>query len=90
MKQSTYLSNFTVILPANKLSQTDLNTWIKNCHIKAEGLKPQSTYSENDLNTLSKLFDRYAVKETQIAYRYLETSDSSVDRNRFDLQLILF
>lgn len=76
-----YLSNFKIILPKNKHTQTDINAWIKESHIKAERLNPNSTYTDQDLEVLSKLFDRYAIKETQIGYRYLETSDAA---NKFE------
>lgn len=76
---STYLSHFEVILPQNKHPQAVLNEWVKQSHVKAEKLNPFSTYSDEDLEMLSKLFDRYAVKETQISQRYLETSDASIN-----------
>ena len=78
-KTYTYLSNFQKTLPANRHDQKDLIQWISHCHTKAEGLKPDSTYSEKDLTVLGKLFERYAVKETQISQRYLETNDGRTE-----------
>lgn len=75
MKTQTYLSDFKVILPENKFNQSELIPWISHCHTKAEKCLKTSEYSEKDLLALGKLFDRYAVKETQIKTRYLETKD---------------
>jgi predicted naringenin-chalcone synthase len=73
----TYLSNFEVIFPKNRHYQAELNVWVKETHIKAEKLNPNAAYTEKDFENLSKLFDRYTVKETQIGHRYLETSDAT-------------
>lgn len=75
----TYLSNFVKTLPANRHDQKDLIRWINHCHLQAETVKPDSTYSEKDLSVLAKLFERYAVKDTQISQRYLETNDGRTE-----------
>ena len=72
----TYLSNFQKTLPPNRFAQGDLISWIGYCHAQAEKLKPDTTYTEKDYALMSKLFERYAVKATQISQRYLETNDS--------------
>lgn len=74
-KTFTYLSNFEKTLPAHRLAQNDLIAWITNCHIQSERLNRKTTYNEKDLGVMTKIIDRYAVKDTQISQRYFETND---------------
>jgi predicted naringenin-chalcone synthase len=71
----TYLSNFQKTLPPHRFTQGELIRWINHSHAQAEKLKPGTTYSEKDFTLMTKFFERYAVKETQISQRYLEISD---------------
>lgn len=75
-KLYTYLSDFEIFYPKHVFKQTDLLKWTSNCHMTAEKLNPKTTYNQESLITLEKLFDRYAVKENQINQRYLECSDA--------------
>jgi len=77
-KTYTYLSNFEKTLPTHLFKQSDLIRWTNHCHTQAEKLKPASDYTEKDLAVMTKIFERYAVKETQISQRYLETSDGLI------------
>ncbi len=78
IEQYTYLSNFEIFYPKHCFAQSDLLKWTSNCHMTAEKLNPNTTYNQDSLITLEKLFDRYAVKENQINQRYLECSDASL------------
>lgn len=85
MATPTYLSNFEVILPKNRTKQSELNAWIRDAHVKAEKLNTSSPSSEEERLKLAKLFDRYAIKDNQIAERYLETSDMQVNNEKAEI-----
>ena len=78
IEQYTYLSDFEIFYPKHRFNQSDLLKWTSNCHKTAEKLNPKTTYNQDSLITLEKLFDRYAVKENQISQRYLECADASL------------
>ncbi len=72
--KNIYLNQFTVVKPPHRIAQNELLQWLIQSHIKAEKLKTPDL-KEDDSNLLKKLFERYAVKETQISQRYFECPD---------------
>ncbi len=73
--KDVYLNQFEVIKPPYMVEQSSLTEWIARCHMAAE-----AAVGAGDSSIL-KLFQRYAVKETQIATRYFENED--VKKNDF-------
>lgn len=70
---SVFLNEFHIEMPKNRVKQDDLLTWIIKCHQLAES---NSNTSESiDAALIEKLFQRYAVKSSQISQRYLESDD---------------
>lgn len=70
---SVFLNQFHVEMPKNCVKQDDLLSWIIKCHQLAEA---NSSKSEPiDAALIEKLFQRYAVKSSQISQRYLESDD---------------
>ncbi len=65
----TVLARFQIIRPPYEKSQALLNAWLTECHIQAE-----QSFSGKE-SRLSPLFNRYAVKETQISKRAFECAD---------------
>ncbi len=74
-QSNAYLSKFEVYLPEKRYSQRELLSWMIQAHVQAETLQMKDGGKQTDLHLLAKLFERYAVKETQIAHRYLEVAD---------------
>ncbi len=72
----TYLSQFNPYLPSRKYSQSHLIQWITQAHISGEKQIPDSQHQEGNYTLIAKLFERYAVKDSQIQSRYLEISDA--------------
>ncbi len=70
-----YLNDFFQVNPKNQLDQKTLVEWTNQCHLQAEKLNPNSSLDEKELGTLKKIFERYAVKETQVSKRYFECHD---------------
>lgn len=70
---SVFLNQFHIEKPKNCVKQDDLLEWIIQCHQLAESQK--GSMSQTDSELLQKLFQRYAVKPTQISQRYLESDD---------------
>jgi predicted naringenin-chalcone synthase len=70
---SCFLNRFQVEKPKNVILQAELLAWIIKCHQLAESKKTES--EQMDLELIEKLFQRYAVKSTQISQRYLESDD---------------
>ncbi len=66
---AVYLNQFKVVLPKNRISQSNLLEWIVLCH--------QATESENlrTQYTIQKLLERYAIRPEQISQRFLECDD---------------
>lgn len=67
--KDVYLNQFEIIKPPFMVQQNNLTEWIARCHTAAA-----EVVGPNDLPIL-KLFQRYAVKEPQIATRYFENED---------------
>lgn len=75
--KDVYLNQFEVIKPPYMVQQNSLTEWIARCHLAAEKVTEESNDSgamSGDISIL-KLFQRYAVKEAQIATRYFENED---------------
>ncbi len=63
------LSNFQIIRPPYEKPQSELNTWLTECHLQAE------KNSSGDHARISTLLNRYAVKDSQISKRAFECAD---------------
>ena len=68
-----FLNQFKMVKPKNLVSQNELLEWMIGSHQYAEALSVDT--SAETTGRIGTLFQRYGVKATQIAQRYLECDD---------------
>ncbi len=74
---SIYLNKFKIINPKNKLDQKTLLDWTVAAHQAAESNSVVSSVNKKILSSelIENLFKRFAVKESQIGFRFTECDD---------------
>lgn len=63
------ISHFQIIRPQFVKPQSELNTWLTECHLQAE------KNSSGDHTRINTLLNRYVVKDSQISKRAFECAD---------------
>ncbi len=70
-----YLSHFEVIKPKFRVPQKDLIDWLIKAHLNAERINHAGSPHESQIQRIEKILHRYAVTESQISARYIESDD---------------
>lgn len=70
-----YLHQFEVIQPRHQVPQDKIVEWLIQNHLNAECIATESSKRTEDAAVIQKIFQKYAVKESQIATRFLESDD---------------